>query len=147
MEVIVKNEEETKRQARSVLKEMIRKKDKAASVVALSGELGSGKTVFAKGLAEALGISERVISPTFVIERRYETSSPGFPCFIHIDAYRLNSSDDMNTIDWPQKLKDPDNLICLEWPENVCSVIPPDSLKINFEVVSEKKRLLKIFYD
>lgn len=145
MEVITKNEKETKKQSSFILKECIKNKEKEkASIIALSGDLGSGKTVFVKGLAEKLGIKERVLSPTYIIERSYQTKDKKhFSTLIHIDAYRLTSEKELYTLNWEKNIKNSKNIICIEWPENVKLAIPESSLNIFFTFVSEKKRLLK----
>ncbi len=143
MEAVTKNEKETQELARSVLEEAIKNGfgTNKACVFALSGELGSGKTAFVKGLAETLLIKERVLSPTFVIERRYRVINRRcFSHLIHIDAYRLSSSEELKNLGWEALIGSSKNLICLEWPENVSSVVPSLAIRINFEVISENER-------
>ncbi len=105
-----------------------------ARIVALSGELGSGKTTFTSFAANALGITDAVISPTFIIERDYylPEGSP-FKRLIHIDAYRLNGREELEILEWKEKTADPHNLIFIEWPENVAGALPDDHIKIIFE--------------
>ncbi|HET8574642.1 MAG TPA: tRNA (adenosine(37)-N6)-threonylcarbamoyltransferase complex ATPase subunit type 1 TsaE [Candidatus Paceibacterota bacterium] len=92
-----------------------------ATVLALFGDLGSGKTTFVRSLAHHFGISSRVTSPTFVIEKRYAVSKPNeiFRKLIHIDAYRLDGAHDEDTLLLEETLADPQNLLCIEWPENI----------------------------
>ena len=138
------SEDETKKEACVFLKKELNKKErKKALVITLSGDLGSGKTVFVKGLAEGLGIKERVLSPTFVIERRYEVKNEKFSYLIHIDAYRLSSGEDLKVLGWDDKVKDKNNIICLEWPENVSSAIPKETVPVFLGFVSEKERSLR----
>ncbi len=146
MDVITGSEEETEKKAWEILKKALKNRgdSKKASVITFSGDLGSGKTVLVKGVAKALGVKERVLSPTFVIERRYKLKgNSNYSLLIHIDAYRLSSADDLKAIDWERSILSPDNIICLEWPENVLSAIPQNSINVHLEVISESERLLK----
>ena len=70
---------------------------RAGDVVLLAGDLGSGKTVFASGIAEGLGVAEPVVSPSFILARRYE----GLMGLVHADLYRLGSSAEVDDLDWP----------------------------------------------
>jgi tRNA threonylcarbamoyladenosine biosynthesis protein TsaE len=102
------------------------KKDAGAQLVLLEGELGAGKTTFVQALARSLGVKERVTSPTFVIQKTYALPSSqtkhGFKRLVHIDAYRLNSLDDLRMLGWGECVADPHALILLEWPERVREV-------------------------
>src|ERR1039458_8847512 len=72
----------------------------AATIVALSGDLGSGKTTFAEGIARTLGIEESVTSPTFVLEKIYELDGQKWQRLIHIDAYRLKEAHELEALGW-----------------------------------------------
>ncbi len=149
MEVVTNNENETKKQADVILNKIIKNRDKnKASVITLSGELGSGKTAFVKGVAEKFKIKERVLSPTYIIERSYKIENKkNFSTLIHIDAYRLTSDKELCVLNWEENIKNPENIICIEWPENVVGAIPKNSVNIFFTFVSENKRLLKYYLD
>jgi tRNA threonylcarbamoyladenosine biosynthesis protein TsaE len=113
-----------------------------ATVVALSGELGAGKTTFAQGIAAALGIEEPVTSPTFVIEKVYELQNQTFARLIHIDAYRLKDAHELEVLGWQEIVKDPDNLIIIEWPENVAPLIPSDAIRISFSGSGDSREIV-----
>lgn len=110
-----------------------------ATIVALSGVLGAGKTTFAQGLARALGVQEVVSSPTFVIEKVYALSGQKWDRLIHIDAYRLNSSHELEVLGWRALTADPKNLIVLEWPERVADLIPEHALKLRFDIEGDAR--------
>lgn len=116
-----------------------------ATVLALSGDLGAGKTVFVKALAKQMGITEHVTSPTFVIMKAYSLrptvdSKNGFTKLVHIDAYRMSSGSELTMLGWNELLADPKNLIAIEWPEQVAEVMPEGAIKISFEHVDENTR-------
>ncbi len=141
MDHITSTEEETHRIARDILENSIQNKERpTATVLALSGDLGSGKTTFVKGVANALGITTRITSPTFVIERRYPISFKNLSLFIHCDAYRLESGAELEALGWTEDTENAANIICIEWPENVSSFLPEDAFYIYFDTLSETER-------
>ncbi len=113
------------------------------TVVGLYGDLGSGKTTFMKYFAEALGVKETIQSPTFIIMRIFNLEFSIFKKLIHIDAYRLDSSDELLKLGWQELISDPDNLICVEWPDRLADIMS-GHLKIKFEHVSENERNILI---
>ena len=113
--------EETAQIAEDWLLEMGTKyaqRDKAL-VVGLSGHLGAGKTAFVKAVAKALGVEESVTSPTFVIMKMYDCRSIQWKKLVHIDLYRLEKKEEMVTLKLEEVIGDKNNLIMIEWPENV----------------------------
>lgn len=112
-----------------------------ATVVTLSGELGAGKTTFTQGVAAALGVSETVSSPTFVLEKVYALSGQKFTHLIHIDAYRIKSAEELRTLGWEEAVREPDHLILVEWPENIPELIPGDAIRIRFDIEGEGRRI------
>lgn len=154
MEIISHSVEETADLAAKILVELGKRKSKrepSATIVALKGDLGAGKTTFAQEVARALGVTERVTSPTFVIMKNYQISCQGFPLpspwqrLAHIDCYRLNSPDDLIHLNWAELITDPNNLILVEWPERVGDLLSAPAMRISFEVVGDNSR--KIVYD
>ena len=116
-----------------------------ATVLALRGDLGAGKTTFTQALARELGISENVTSPTFVIMKIYDLSGKKFERLIHIDAYRFDTPDELDGLNFSDFLKDPKNLIVLEWPEKVAGKLPPETVFIDFKFISETVREISYF--
>lgn len=136
---ISKSLAETEQLAADFVKNLV-PKETSACVVCLSGDLGSGKTTFTKAAASALGISETVTSPTFVIEKIYELTGQKFSFLIHIDAYRLEKGEELIRLGWNQITTDPKNLIFIEWPERVPEIIPSDAIMLRFKGVDEESR-------
>lgn len=112
-------------------------------VVALTGELGAGKTVFAKGFAKGLGIKERIISPTFILIRSHKV--PNSPkIFYHIDLYRLEHIRDLKTLGLDEVLSNPNNIVLIEWAEKARSLLPKNAKKISIEK-EDGKRIITVF--
>lgn len=116
--------------ARDMIKKAHDQKSNSAVVVALQGDLGAGKTTLTQEIARVLFIKERVISPTFIIMKKYEAIDEKFKYLIHIDAYRLEKSEELFKLGFQKLLEDKDNLIIIEWPENVPDCIPKNAIKI-----------------
>jgi tRNA threonylcarbamoyladenosine biosynthesis protein TsaE len=143
MEVYTKSPEETAHQAGQYLKGLAPKQG-TATVVGLSGDLGSGKTTFTQALARHLGVQETVTSPTFVIEKIYQLpNGQPFKHLIHIDAYRLSDGRELLNLGWAEIVSDPGNLILVEWSERVQDILPENSLEIQFQFIDEQTRLIK----
>lgn len=152
-----KNLEETEKIARDFVKNLLGNPvtKSGAFVVAMYGDLGSGKTTFVKSVAKAFGLEKTVTSPTFVIEKIYPVRTNGrnrpasngtgqFENLIHIDAYRLKSGEELKRLGWEEISKNPRNIIFIEWPENVSDIIPDNAEKIEFKFISENEREISI---
>jgi tRNA threonylcarbamoyladenosine biosynthesis protein TsaE len=111
-----------------------------AMVVALEGDLGSGKTAFTQSVGEILGIKENMHSPTFVIMKIYPISFKNFKNFIHIDAYRLEKKEELLHLGWEEIIKEPESLVFIEWPDRVSEIIPPNAERIHFKFIDETTR-------
>jgi tRNA threonylcarbamoyladenosine biosynthesis protein TsaE len=120
--------------------------DARASIITLQGELGAGKTTFVQALAKELGVTNIVQSPTYVLMKKYPVSHPRFKTLIHIDAYRLNNAQEFAALRPEQFLNDPNNLVCIEWPERVEGALPTPDLTIQFssEGATESERFIEI---
>jgi|SRR3990167_2816083 len=142
MEFVSKSDIETKQKAGELIKDIVEKEaGSTAHVLALQGDLGSGKTTFTQGVAEALNITERVNSPTFVIEKIYKIEN--HPCWehlIHIDAYRLDNENELAHLGWKEVIENPKNLIVIEWSEKVQGLLPETATKISFSFLNESDR-------
>lgn len=118
----------------------VKKSPDHATVIALSGELGAGKTTLTQALGRILGVEENMISPTFVIMKRYKLSASNWNLMIHIDAYRLKDERELEILGWQEMIENPDNLILIEWPERVPNIIPKHAYNISLGHVDEKTR-------
>lgn len=111
-----------------------------ATVLALVGELGAGKTAFVKALAETLGVTETVTSPTFVIEKIYKLDGQRFSHLVHIDAYRLEGEQELGAIGWNELIQNVGNLICVEWADRIHGALPADARTLHFTFIDEATR-------
>lgn len=108
-------------------------------ILCLWGQLGSGKTTFVQGFAKGLGIAGRLLSPTFIIVRRYGLKG-SIPFFYHIDLYRIEKDEDMNSLGLMEIFSDIHAIIAVEWPERLGAKIPKKRLDIRFEISGEEER-------
>lgn len=145
--MITNSENETKEFAKNILYKI-----NNTNIIALFGNLGSGKTVFVKGLAKELGIKENITSPTFVLIKEYIIKNPKpktqisnkFSKLIHIDLYRLKKIDDLFLHQLQEYFNNKNNLVIIEWSERLEKNLPKDVLKIKFKYIDKNKRKIKI---
>ncbi len=131
--------------AELIIKHIIKHRNKAgATLVALSGDLGAGKTTVTKQVAKLLGIKAPVISPTFVILKSYGLTKKDWKKFHHIDAYRLEKPKEASRIGWEALITDPGNVIFLEWPEQLGELLPKKHILVSLKHKDETKRELTL---
>lgn len=139
MEYICDSLEKTKGAVQEFLKTLVPHPSQA-TIVELIGDLGAGKTTFTKILGEELGIQETIISPTFVIQKRYSIPNhQKFKTLIHIDAYRFENQDEVKILGIEEDTQNKENLIIIEWPSKIQNHIP-ESIQIHFEHKDENTR-------
>lgn len=131
--------------------------DADATVYALSGDLGSGKTAFVKSVATQMGINEQIASPTFIIAKFYplprmdspdevlespqeERAHLHFHELVHIDAYRMENEDEAEVLRLSEILNDGKKIIFIEWPEKLGKHLPLGARKIEFKFIDENSR-------
>ena len=107
-------------------------------IICLDGELGSGKTVFTKGIANALGIEESITSPTFTIIKEYNSGE--MPLY-HMDVYRLDGNTDGVGI---EEYYNKGGIVIIEWAKTIKDILPEERLEIKFKVIDENRRKLVI---
>ncbi len=120
--------------------------EQSATVVALSGELGAGKTTLTQAIARELGIVERLVSPTFVIMKLYPIVGHAWKQLVHIDAYRLNTTEELRKLGWTTLLSDPDNLILIEWPEKVPEAVPERATQVKLAHAGDDTRVVTVTF-
>ena len=139
--------EESKKFAQDFAKEVLA--ENGALVLALIGDLGSGKTAFAQAFAEALGVKEKTKSPTFIIFRKSkmadkEWNKKGFESFYHFDVYRIHSEKEILNLGWEEIIKNPENIVLVEWADKIEKILPKNCVKIMFNHLKGDKREITI---
>lgn len=138
------------------------------NVLALYGDLGSGKTTFSQGIGKALGITNRMVSPTFIVVRSYKLPllpllrsgvsgqevisdelpsalrSTPFANLYHIDLYRIEKPEEVIDLGILDFARDPKNLVVIEWAEKMGKYLPEKRVDVKFEYVGEKERKIII---
>lgn len=132
--------------ARNILKKI---KNQKAFLIGLEGDLGGGKTVFVQGFANGLGIKKKVLSPTFVILKRFQIpkSKQQFKIFYHIDCYRIKRPKEVLDLGFKNIISNPENIVCIEWADKVKKILPKETLWIKFELKNKNQRKITFFVD
>jgi len=159
MEYISNSVEETGKIAQKIIDEL-----EGQNVILLQGELGAGKTTFAQGVLKIVGAKGPFTSPTFVIMKCYSVGKLQItncklqinskvqkfksknlnPKFVyHIDCYRVGAKDILE-LGWEEIIKDKNNLVLVEWPEKIKSILPKSYLQVEFKILEENKRRISI---
>jgi len=113
-----------------------------ATVVALNGVLGAGKTELVKGLAKFFGVKEKILSPTFVLAKEFKCFKKPFKKVWHLDLYRFNNYADLKALDWQDIIKDKNNLILVEWADKFKELSA--DYEVTLKVMGEQKRDITI---
>lgn len=108
---------------------------KGGETFALSGNLGTGKTILTKGLARGLGVKKIITSPTFVLMKVYkiERGTGEMENFVHVDAYRLKTEKDLREIGLLDWLSKKDSVVVIEWAEKVKKILPKTATQIKIK--------------
>lgn len=161
---------QTKKLGEKLAEEILKSKPlKRAFIIGLEGELGGGKTTFLQGFAKGLGIKEKILSPTFVIIRRFPIcvnsclprrsrpvgilrgSNPPptnllvggeckFASLYHIDCYRIQKPEDLLVLGLREIISNPQNIVTIEWADCIKKILPKDILILKFKFIDDKKR-------
>lgn len=141
MEIISQSAKETREIGKILAQETLKTKAKRAVIVALKGELGSGKTTFVQGFAQGLKLKEKITSPSFIIFKKYKLSGK---VFYHVDCYRLSKVKDLKDLGLEEIMKNPENIVLIEWGERVKKLLPSKTLWIKF--IYQKKNQRKLCF-
>lgn len=113
-------------------------------IITLKGDLGAGKTAFTKKLGEYLGVEEVIISPTFNIMKQYQLETDDFDSLVHIDAYRLENSNEAKPLKLAELIKTPRVVFCIEWPDILADLIPERAVKLKIEIKDNNEREVEV---
>lgn len=144
MEKIVDSTEETKELVGEIADKL-----RQGDVLALYGDLGSGKTTFTRFLVHALGIRTRVQSPTFIVTRVYEKeptnkNAKKIQRVNHVDLYRLRNPEEIADLGLKEYFDKEKSITVIEWPELAEKYLPKDTVKIKFEDLGKSKRKINV---
>src|SRR3989344_342223 len=151
--MISKSKVQTQKLAVRLAKKVARtnsKSHRSATIIALSGELGSGKTTFIQGFCKALGVKHGVSSPTFIIFRKHSISkssklkAKSYLYIYHFDLYRLRKPKEILALGFKKIINNPDNIVLIEWLEVVKKLLPKNTIWLRFEHgKKENERIIK----
>ena len=147
MEVITKSAQETQKLGEKVGCDLKRGFSQTGGrIIALYGELGSGKTTFVQGLARGLEIKRRIISPTFVFVRQYSiiAHQSSTIIFYHIDLYRIKKTEETQGLGLEEILADKKAFVAIEWAEKIKNILPKKRIDIYFKYLNRRKRKIVI---
>ncbi|MFA5083850.1 MAG: tRNA (adenosine(37)-N6)-threonylcarbamoyltransferase complex ATPase subunit type 1 TsaE [Candidatus Paceibacterota bacterium] len=134
LEILSHSSRETKKNAKILAAEILSRSFKpSALVIGLSGDLGAGKTTFIQGFAKGLGIKNKVLSPTFVIFKRFKIHDSRFKNLYHIDCYRLRKPKELLDLGFEEIINNPRNIVLIEWADKIKKILPKKTIRIEFE--------------
>jgi len=128
--------------AKKILRDGFQKKN--AVILGLIGNLGGGKTTFLQGFAKGLGIRERILSPTFIIVKKFRIKKPKFKVLYHIDCYRIQESKEILKLNFEKIISDNKNIITIEWAGRIKEILPRKTILARFYFLDKKARKIKI---
>jgi tRNA threonylcarbamoyladenosine biosynthesis protein TsaE len=131
------SEQETENLASEIARTLV-----PGDTVLLRGNLGAGKTVFSRGFARGLGITEPVSSPTYTIVQEYDL--PGGGRLYHLDLYRISDVNAALAFGVDEFLDDPNGISLIEWPDRITGILPEHALCVEIEHLSNSERRLTI---
>jgi len=145
MEILTISPKETQKTgiifAKEILKLPLRKR---ALVLGLKGDLGGGKTTFLQGLARGLRIREKILSPTFILMRKFQIPNSKFQTFYHIDCYRIEKPKEILDLGFKEIILNPKNIIAIEWSERVKKILPKETITLKFNFINKSTRKIEI---
>lgn len=152
MHLVSQNSADTQAIAAKLAQELVAKMPgkSVATIVALRGDLGAGKTTFAQGFAAGLGVTEKAKSPTFTLAKQYAIPNSHVPGVMqryylwHLDCYRLNDRNDLAALDLHAVFADNHNVVLIEWPERIGDGLPREHVEVHMAHVGAEKRSIVV---
>jgi len=151
---------QTKNLAKFIAREVLKKKEtKRAFLIGLEGDLGGGKTTFLQGFAKGLGIREKILSPTFIVLKKFQIPNPKsnpasagqnskyrFKYFYHLDCYRLEKPEEILALGFEEIISNPKNIVAIEWSDKIKKICPRFDIMIKFEFKGKEKRKITVSF-
>jgi len=147
-----KSPSQTKKLGEILAKKFLKiRKKKGALVLGLEGDLGGGKTTFLQGFAKGLGIKEKILSPSFVLIKKFQIPSTKsqtnskfqiskFKTFYHIDCYRISKPKEILNLGFKEIISNPKNIVAIEWADKVKKILPKDIITLKFKFLNKNIR-------
>ena len=126
---------QTKKLGEILAKEVLKTKlKKGALIIGLEGDLGGGKTTFLQGFAKGLGIKEKILSPTFVIIKKFRIQNSEFriQSLYHIDCYRIENPKEILDLGFKEIISNSKNIVTIEWAERIQKILPKETIILKF---------------
>jgi len=144
-QILSQSPSQTKKIGEVLAKEFLKTATNRILVLGLIGDLGGGKTTFLQGFAKGLGIKEKILSPTFIILRKFKVKSLKSGFFYHIDCYRITNPKEILNLGFNKIISDPNNIIAIEWADRIKEILPPDTPILKFHFIDQNKRKIEIY--
>lgn len=156
-EILTYSPIQTKKLGQTLAKKILKiSPKKKAVVLGLVGDLGGGKTTFLQGFAKGLGIKQKILSPTFIIMKKFQIPNPKlqtnfkfqlpkFQTFYHFDCYRIERPKEILALGFKEIILNPKNIVVIEWAEKIRKILPKNTILIKFEFIDRKTRKIKIY--
>ncbi len=141
--ILTTNPSQTKKLGKILAREVLKTTfTKTAFVIGLNGDLGSGKTTFLQGFAKGLGVKQKILSPTFVIMKKFKIKNlkSKIKNFYHIDCYRIKGPKEILDLGFKEIISNPQNIIAIEWAERIWKILPKKTLILKFQLFTKNKR-------
>ena len=142
------NLRQTQKIAKELAKEIFKNPslNKEATVIGLVGDLGAGKTSFVQGFAKGLGIKEGILSPTFIILKRYKIQNTKYKIqnLYHIDCYRTDNSKEILDLGFKEIISNSKNIVIVEWADKIKKIMPENTTWIELKFIDIKTRKIMI---
>jgi len=152
-EYLTTNPRQTKKLGEGLAKEILKTAPKKAVVLGLTGILGGGKTTFLQGFAKGLGVKGKILSPTFVIMKKFKIpkkKTTHYPLLTthwlyHIDCYRIEKAKELLDLGFREIISNSKNIVAIEWAERIKKVMPKNTIWVQFEFRDENQRKITIY--
>lgn len=145
---ITKSPSKTKKLGEILAKKILKLGNKKiAVIIGLEGDLGGGKTTFLQGFAKGLGVKEKILSPTFVIMKKFKINHltiKQFSHFYHIDCYRIEKPKEILGLGFKKIIFNPQNIIAVEWADRIRKVMPKDITTLKFGFIDKNARKIVV---
>ncbi len=145
MKTFITNSARETRKLGEILANELKHEPASRRIIALSGELGSGKTTFTQGILKGLGMKGPYISPTFLVMKNYKlkAKSQKLKAVCHIDAYRVKAKDIL-ALGWEEIIRGKSSIITIEWADRIRKIIPKKAIWIKFKWLGKNERKITL---